>query len=116
MEEEQREYFGVKEVAEFCEVQPTALAYHQNAGHLVAAFRAGRRPIFLRAHVEEFRDLHYAKNGLTKREISARFGVSCSLVEYYQDRGQISPVAKRGRSNVYAVKDVERVFFNLGNL
>lgn len=106
----EREFFGVKDVAEFCGVKPTALAYHQNVGHLVPYTRIGANPMFLREDVLRFRSNHYARNGMTKVQIAEMYGVSRSLVEYYQERGRLTPIAKRGRANVYDESEVMEVF------
>lgn len=111
VETKEREYFGLQDVAEFCGVNASALYYHARKGHLVAHQKIGNAPMFLRSQVVEFRDTHYCPVGLTKKEVARMYGISPSLVQMYQERGDLAVLAgKRGRANLYDAEQADAVF------
>ena len=107
----EKQFFGIRDVAEFCKVNPSALYYHIEKGHLIAHQRIGNSPMFMRSAVEEFRDMHYCDVGVTKVEIANEYGISPSLVQAYQNQGKLTvQPGKRGRAHLYDVSEAERVF------
>lgn len=106
----EQEYFGLSSATEYLGIPQSALGYHVQSGHIEPVAHVNGGPLFLRGQLDEFIKQHVRAEGLTKKEIAEKYGVSPSLVSYYQKTGRLTPVGKRGRAWVFSTSDAEGLF------
>ena len=106
--------YDSKEAAEYVGLTAANFRYHVSRGKVVPARTVGRSFVFVKKELDRFRAAWEA-DGMTKREISAKHGISPSLIQYYMKKGTITPLGKRKNSWVFDPGDVEELIARISN-
>lgn len=99
--------YSTIEAAEYLGCYKDNITYHRMKGNLEGV-RIGNSFGYTMEELERFKSQFQAE-GLTKKQIAEEFGVTPSLISYYQQKGRLEPLGKSGQSWVFAREDVERV-------